>query len=108
MDILGLGVTGTTVIVCLLGAAYANFLGKFTAPAGTPVNWKEVTKTFAIALVAGVPLVAVQVSGLKGLSEELQLVAFFGLLNQVAGMDFGVKRLAKIIAAGKASKPPRT
>jgi hypothetical protein len=97
MDLVGLGVTGTSVLICLGGAAYANILGKFTAKEKQPVNWKEVGKTFAIATVLGIPIVATEVAGLKGVSEESQLAVIFALLNQVAGFDFGIKRLAKII-----------
>jgi len=106
MDLLGLGVTGTAVLIALAGAGYANLLGKFTAPDGTKVKWKEVGKTFAIAIVVGIPLVAAAVANMENVSEEMQLVIFIGLINQIAGLDFGIKRLAKIIG-GKGSKPTK-
>jgi len=97
MDLLGLGVTGTAILLALAGAAYANALGKFTGTPGTKVNWKEVGKTFGIALIVGVPMVAAQLGGLKGVDEAGQLTIIFGLVSEVAGIDFGIKRLAKII-----------
>lgn len=97
MDLLGLGITGTALLICFAGAAYANFLGRFTSN-GKTTNWKEVGKTFAIALVAGVPLTAAQLTGLGTVDEAAQLAILFGLINQVAGLDFGVKRLAKIVS----------
>jgi len=102
MDLLGLGVAGTAILIALGGAAYANFLGKFTSGSGSKVDWKEVGKTFGIAIVVGIPMAATALEQMGEVSEAAQLTIIFTMVNSIAGLDFGIKRLAKIIGKAKA------
>jgi len=107
MDPFGLPIVEGSLLLGVIGVVLTIALGYFNQT--SQVNWKEVGKTSIITFFVAVPLIATQLGALAANTPQWQeLIIIFALLAQIAGIDFTVKKSAKIIAKSSVSKPQST
>ncbi len=100
MDPFGLPIVEGALMLGAIGVVLTIALGYFNQ--GDKINWKEVGKTVIITYMIAVPLIATQLGAFGENTPQWQeLVIIFGLLTQIAGIDFAVKKGAKILAGKK-------
>lgn len=97
MDPFGLSIVPGALLLGVIGVALTIGLGYFNQK--DKVDWKQVGKTTIITYMIAVPLIATELGAFAENTPEWQeLVIMFGLLTQIAGIDFTVKKGAKILA----------
>ena len=109
MDPFGLPIVEGSLLLGVIGVVLTIALGYFNQT--NKVDWKQVGKTGIITFFIAVPLIATQLGALAANTPQWQeLIIIFALLAQIAGIDFTVKKSAKILAAKTTTspKPPGT
>jgi len=100
MDPLGLPIVEGALMLGAIGVVLTIALGYFNQK--DKIDWKEIGKTTIITYLIAVPLIATQLGAFSENTPQWQeLVIIFALLAQIAGIDFVIKKGAKILAGQK-------
>ena len=97
MNPFGLPIVEGALLLGMLGVGLTIALGYFNQT--NKVDWKEVGKTAIITFFLAVPLIATQLGALaEGTPQWQELIIIFALLAQISGIDFTIKKSAKLLA----------
>lgn len=97
MDPFGLPIVQGALLLGMLGVGLTIALGYFNQT--NKVDWKEVGKTSIITFFVAVPLIATQLGAMaEGTPQWQELIIIFALLAQISGIDFTIKKSAKLLA----------
>lgn len=97
MDVFGLPIVEGALLLGLIGVVLTIALGYFNQ--SNKVDWKKVGKTGIITFFIAVPLIATQLGAMaQGTEAWQELIIIFGLLAQIAGIDYTIKKSAKLLA----------